>query len=64
MPRYDPAKRRQGIRKGAERGAWIYIPAEELKAAGIDVASEPPYYRLWPGNNNKRNILVQFYAER
>ena len=58
---YDAAKRRRAIRKGRERGAWLYVPAVELEAAGIDPEADPPFYRLWP--KRKRTLFVQLYTE-
>lgn len=63
MAVYDPAKRRRGIRKGRDRGIWIYVPAVELAAAGLDPKDEkdgPPHYRLW---TRKRAVFVQLYRE-
>ena len=60
MPGYDPAYRRRTVRRGRERGCWLYIPAEELRAAAIDPAEPPPCYRIWP---RRRAILVQLYRE-
>lgn len=57
--KYDHAALRNGVRRGRERGCWVYIPAEELTAAGIDPYGEPPQYRLWGGR--KRTLLVQLY---
>lgn len=61
--RYDSAARRRAVRKQRERGCHLYIPAEELIAAGLDPhAPEPPFYRVWgrPGGS----ILVRLYRER
>lgn len=60
---YDPARRRQAVRKGRERGAWIFIPASELEAAGVVIDETPPWYRVWPRKAGKRTILVQLYKE-
>jgi hypothetical protein len=60
MAQYDPAKRRRGIRRGRDRGVWIYVPAVELQGAGFDPKDDPPFYRLW---HRKRAILVQLYRE-
>lgn len=60
MPVYDPARRRRGVRKGRERGVWIYVPAEELRAAGVDPHAEAPWYRVW---TRRRTVLVQLYPE-
>lgn len=58
--RYDQAKRRRGIRRGREKGMWIYVPAEELAGAGFNPDEPPPTYRLW---HRKRAILVQLYRD-
>jgi len=60
MPAYDPARRRQGVRKGGERGLWVYVPAEELEKAQIAVNGSPPFYRLWA---HEKAVLVRFYRE-
>ena len=43
---YDRAKWRKSVRRGRERGCWVYIPRDELQAAGIPPATQPPLYRL------------------
>ena len=58
--RYDHAARRRGVRKGRERGCWVYIPGEALREAGVSTEAPPPYYRLWPSG---RRFLVQLYRE-
>lgn len=62
MAQYDPALRRRGIRKGRERGVWIYVPAVELAKTGVLDAADGgvPFYRVW---TRKRAILVQLYAK-
>jgi len=39
----------------------VYIPAEQLLAAGFEPDEPPPYFRTW--NGRKRTILVQLYRE-
>jgi hypothetical protein len=70
VAQYDPARRRRGIRKGRERGAWIYVPAAELQAAGVDPSGDAPWYRLWAKPRRSSapgaapgTVLVQLYAE-
>jgi len=58
---YDSARRRRSVRKGRERGCWVYVPGEELEKASIPPADPPPYYRLWP--RKRATVLVQFYRE-
>lgn len=57
--KYDHAALRNGVRRGRERGCWVYIPAEELENAGLSLDAPPPRYRIWPGR--KRTLMVQFY---
>jgi hypothetical protein len=62
---YDPAARRRTVRKGRERGCWVYIPAVELEAAGIDSHGPVPWYRL-TGHRRSRNagsVIVSLYRE-
>ena len=57
---YDRARRRRSVRRGRERGCWIYVPAVELRAAGVDV-TDPPFYRVWAGRRG--GLFVRFYRE-
>ena len=59
--RSDPAMRRKAQRSGRERGCWVYIPAENLQAAGFDVAGPAPLYRVWGGRRG--SLLVTLYRE-
>jgi hypothetical protein len=66
MPQYDPAKRRRSVRRGRERGAWVFVPAAELQAAGIEPQAPPPFYRLWAKPRRSSapgTVLVQLYRE-
>lgn len=58
---YDQARRRRMVRRGRERGGWLYVPAEVLREVGIDPTDPPPWTRVWPGR--KRTLLVQVYRE-
>jgi hypothetical protein len=60
--RYDAGLRRQSVRRGRERGCWLYVPAAELLKAGIDPADPPPFYRLW--GTQSGGIMVRLYRER
>jgi hypothetical protein len=60
MPIHDPAVRRKGKRKGRERGAWIYVTADDLAAMGFDTKGAAPWYRTW---TRRKTLLVQFYSE-
>lgn len=57
---YDLARRRQSVRKGRERGCWVYIPKDELVKTGFG-EGDPPGYRVW-GDRGGR-IVIQLYAE-
>lgn len=62
MPAYDPMSRRRSIRRGPhERGAWIYLSAEELRKAGIDPKGSPPAYRTW--GRGRGSMLVRLYRQ-
>lgn len=57
--KYDSGARRRAQRRGRERGCWVYIPAEELRKAGYDPDSEPPFYRTW--GTPRGGSFVRFY---
>jgi len=62
--RHDPAMRRKSRRQGRQRGCTVDIPAEVLRAVGIDPADPPPFYRTWPGpKRTNPTVLVQLYRE-
>ena len=57
--RYDPTGTRQAVRRGRERGVWIFVPAAELHSAGIDPYGPPPRYRMW--GRRRGSVLVRLY---
>jgi hypothetical protein len=59
--RYDTAERRAAVRKGRERGCWVYVPMVELEAAGFDPYGPPPRYRTW--GRPRGTVLVRLYRE-
>jgi hypothetical protein len=59
--RHDHAERRAGVRKGRERGCWVYLTASTLERAGFDPHGPVPFYRTW---SNPRRVLVQLYREK
>lgn len=59
--RYDRSKPRQSLRRGQERGVWVFIPAEELRRAGFDPREPAPKYRLW--GRKRGSVLVRLYVE-
>jgi hypothetical protein len=58
---HDYAKRRRSVRKGRERGCWVYIVADELAKAGIRSFEPPPFYRVW--GSPRGSVLVRLYRE-
>jgi hypothetical protein len=60
--RYDAGERRRMIRRGRERGRWLFVPADELVAAGLDpYDSATLYYRVWGRRGG--SVLVRVYRE-
>jgi len=59
--RHDAGARRKATRKGRERVCSLYISAEELAAAGVDLEASPPLYRVWAGR--KRTLVVSLYPQ-
>lgn len=55
---YDYGRRRRAVRKGRERGCWVYIPAAELEAAGR-AEGGPPEYRVW--GTKRGGVFVRLY---
>lgn len=61
--RYDHAERRASKRTGRQRGCWLYVPADELEAAGFDPYTEPPpFYRVW--GSSRGGLFVRLYREK
>jgi hypothetical protein len=60
--RYDASLRRQSKRTGREKGVWVYIPAEELVAAGIDPNGPAPFYRTWGARRG--SLLTRLYKTK
>ncbi len=58
---YDEAKPRKAQRSGQQRGVFIYVPAAELRKAGIDPHGEAPTYRVW--GTSKGGVMVRLYSE-
>lgn len=63
--RYDSARRRRSVRKGRERGVWVYVPISELAAAGIDPYADPPDYltRGYRRSRHGHSVVVSLYGE-
>lgn len=59
--KYDSGARRRGVRKGRERGCWVYVPAEELVKAGLAPGDPPPFYRTW--GTRSGGVLVRLYRK-
>lgn len=61
--RHDPMEYRRAKRSGRERGAWIYISAEQLMATGFDPADPPPLYRTWSSARGRGGLHVRLYRQ-
>jgi len=63
--RYDRAERRRAVRAGRQKGVTVFIPAAELRAAGIDPDSEPPWYKLTGVMSRKssRRVIVSLWPD-
>jgi len=60
--RYDDGSRRKAVRRGKEKGVWVFVPAAELRATGHDPAGPVPFYRVW--GRARGSVLVRFYRWR
>lgn len=62
---YDPTRRRRSIRlRPEDRGVWIFIPAAELRAAGIEPpprGGRLPRFRVW--GRSRGSVLVRLYRQ-
>jgi hypothetical protein len=59
--KYDAGARRMAQRRGRERGCWLYVPAEELRKAGVDPMGAPPLYRTW--GTARGGVMVRLYPQ-
>lgn len=57
--RYDDQAPRKAQRKGRERGVWVFVPAAELRKAGVDPIGPPPLFRVWGRRGG--SVLVRLY---
>lgn len=60
-PEQDHGRRRKGRRSGREKGIHIYIPARDLRRAGIDPDGPPPEYRTWASTAGRGGVRVRLY---
>lgn len=60
--KYDSGARRRTVRKGRERGCWVYVPAEELVKAGYTPDEAPPFCRVW--GTRSGGVLVRLYRQQ
>lgn len=61
MGAYDAGRRRRSVRRGRERGCWVYIPQEELAKAAYD--GPAPWYRVWGSSVRGSRVTVNLYPE-
>lgn len=61
--RYDRTERRRSIRAGRQKGVTVFIPAAELRRAGIDPDALPPDYKLAGTMTRKSShrVIVSLY---
>ena len=50
------------MRRGRERGCWVYVPAEELSKTRLVAAAPAPFYRT-AGRKDGSTVVVTFYAD-
>ena len=62
MPAHDSEALRRGVRRGPERGCWLYVTGEQLRALGLDPRDPPPRYRIWTARGRPR-LVVNLYRE-
>lgn len=62
MPSHDHAERRASVRRGKERGCWLYVTASALARAGFAAGDPPPFYRTWASARGR--VAVQLYRSR
>jgi len=61
--KYDHTERRKSVRAGRQKGVTVFIPAAELRRAGIDPDGPPPDYKLAGAMSRKssRRVIVSLY---
>jgi hypothetical protein len=59
--KYDQVVRRKSERRGRERGIRVFIPAAELRKAGIDPHGPAPEYKLWGNADRGASVFVKLY---
>ena len=58
---YDEMMRRRARRSGREKGCWLFVPAVELRRAGVDPDGPPPRYRTW--GTSRGGVFVRLYRD-
>jgi len=61
--RYDRATTRRAVRTGRQKGVTVFIPAAELRRAGIDPDGPAPDYKLagMQSRKSSRRVIVNLY---
>jgi len=62
MPAHDQALRRRTLRRGREKGCWLYVSAEDLARLGFAPGEPAPFYRVWAGRAG--GLTVRLYRQR
>jgi hypothetical protein len=60
---YDPMRRRRAVRRGRERGCWVYIAAPELAKTRLRLLEGPPPFYRAHGRTGGRTIMVELFTE-
>lgn len=50
------------MRRGREKGCWVYVPADELRKAGLEPDDPPPFYRAW--GTKGLGVMIRLYREK
>lgn len=61
---YDPARARVSDRRGRQKGVYVYLPAAELRAAGIDPDGPAPTYKTHGFKRSAKGhtVIVSLYS--
>lgn len=58
----DDARRRKGVRRGRERGCWLYLSETQLAELGWTRDDPPPYATAWVSPDRPR-VVFNLYRE-
>lgn len=61
--RADDAARRKGVRRGRERGCWLYVSEAQLLELGWTRDDPPPFVKWWVDPKRPR-LIGNLYREK